>query len=452
MTNRLASFSISKWLTPLLLIVILPGCGGSGSGGGGGDPTEEPPDGWVFIDGNKPEGINSNPDEKGKRPQLVIFNNKLYAIWQEICFGTYQIRVASMPLTDPGEWVMEDNACNQANRINVDVGQDAVFPELIVFNDQLFAAWHEATNNGWKLRLSVMSSPGEWQQVSTPLIEEKDARCTIDRVVSLLVFQEQLIIVYISRQADASEIKVLAMTQNINNEFTFVEWSNDTLNDNLGVFHRLPKIEIHNQELYITWIEPESDQDNCGEIFGQVRVSKLVEDSSGLNWISVLSAENAEDHFLFTQSLHPKLLSFKGRLYLAWLESNSGVRQARLARQSLVDVTDWQVIGSGNLGLNLNPVNNINRTTIHETPEGIMMAWEEHNGEAFQIISALISTDLFEDKQQAGIDYTIGVSKSLNYNAEEDACRPNIISNNDKTFITFQEQNNGVWQVRVLSR
>ncbi|MCZ6527057.1 MAG: hypothetical protein O6928_10995, partial [Gammaproteobacteria bacterium] len=226
----------------------------------------------------------------------------------------------------------------------------------------------------------------------------------------------------------------------------------DTLNDNTGVFHRLPNIEIHNDELYITWIETISDQDNSQEIFGQVRVAKLVEDSNGLNWISVLSAENDEGHFLFTQSLHPELLSFEGRLYLAWLESNSGVKQARLARQSLVDVTDWQVIGSGNLGLNLNPANNINRTTIQETPEGIMMAWEEHNGEANQIITALIDADLYDDNQEAGIDYTIGVSKSLNYNKEENACRPNIISNNEKTFITYQGLNNGVWQVRVLSR
>ena len=450
MTNRLTSFSISKWLTLLLLIVILPGCGGGG--GGSEDPPPEFPDGWVFIDGNEPEGINFNPDEKGKRPALTIFNNRLYAIWQETCLGTYQIRVASSALTNPGVWVLENKACNQANSINFDARQDAVFPELIVFNNKLFAAWHEATDNGWKLRLSVRSSPGKWQQISTPLIEEKDARCTIDRVVSLHVFKEHLIIAYIDRQADASAIKVLAMTQDINDKFTFVEWSNDTLNDNPGVFQWLPNIEIHDDELYLTWIESEFDQSNCDEIFGQVRVSKLVEVSSDLKWTSVLSAKNNKDHLLFTQSLYPELLTFKGRLYLAWIENNSGVGQARLARQSLGDITDWQVIGSAKLGLNLNPGNNANRTTIHETPEGMMMAWEERNGEANQVIAALINPDLYDDNQQAGIDYIIGESKSLNYNAEKNACRPKIVSSNDKTFITFQEQNNGVWQVRVLSR
>ena len=96
---------------------------------------------WSFVDGNGTNGINKDTSKLAQKPQLTIFNSKLYAIWYEF----YQIRVVVYNGNDASpSWSFVDG--NGATGINKDTSKFAYAPQLTVFNSTLYATWEEQSS------------------------------------------------------------------------------------------------------------------------------------------------------------------------------------------------------------------------------------------------------------------------------------------------------------------
>jgi hypothetical protein len=104
---------------------------------------------WTFVDGNGVNGINKDISHDAERPQLAVFEDKLYVIWTE----NNQVRVALYNGNDGSPaWTFVDG--NGANGINKDPLRPASYPRLAVFGTKLYATWSESTGTPNQIRVA----------------------------------------------------------------------------------------------------------------------------------------------------------------------------------------------------------------------------------------------------------------------------------------------------------
>lgn len=105
---------------------------------------------WTFIDGNSPSfGINLNSSKNGDQPHSLVFNGKLYALWNEDNLSAVkQARLAVFNGDDTGPvWKFVDGA-NTSAGINKNSGQSTkVFPKMAEFNNRLHIVWVETNGS-----------------------------------------------------------------------------------------------------------------------------------------------------------------------------------------------------------------------------------------------------------------------------------------------------------------
>jgi len=150
--NRKNGTSIKIVLLIACLVIYTAAC----NGGPGDDATTLEGityfDPGSFVDGGTDEGINYNTEKYAEHPQLVVFNDKLYAMWQEQN-GHYQIRVKVYNGDDGSpSWSFVDGGTDEG--INYNTEKYAEHPQLVVFNDKLYAMWQEQ-NGHYQIRVKA---------------------------------------------------------------------------------------------------------------------------------------------------------------------------------------------------------------------------------------------------------------------------------------------------------
>nr|HNI26459.1 hypothetical protein [Leptospiraceae bacterium] len=112
---------------------------------------------WTFIDGNSPSfGINLNSSKNGDQPHSLVFNGKLYALWNEDNLSAVkQARLAVFNGDDTGPvWKFVDGA-NTSAGINKNSGQSTkVFPKMAEFNNRLHIVWVETNGSFDQVRVA----------------------------------------------------------------------------------------------------------------------------------------------------------------------------------------------------------------------------------------------------------------------------------------------------------
>lgn len=109
---------------------------------------------WSFVGGNSLKGINKVSRENASNPQLAVINSKLYTIWTESNGKTDQIRLAVYNGDDdqPG-WLFVDS--NGMNGLNKNDSKNAFSPQLTGFNSKLYAVWVEPNHVANQIRVAV---------------------------------------------------------------------------------------------------------------------------------------------------------------------------------------------------------------------------------------------------------------------------------------------------------
>ena len=135
---------------------------------------------WHFVDGGGDSGINFNPAQNATRPKLAVFNNTLYAIWQEFGGTAEQIRVAAYNGDDNAPvWSFIDGG--GATGINFDTTRNAAVPGLTLFQSKLYASWEELNgNNALQVRISVYQGGNGWLPVDSNSLTGNGARLIPD--------------------------------------------------------------------------------------------------------------------------------------------------------------------------------------------------------------------------------------------------------------------------------
>ncbi|MBF0236666.1 MAG: Ig-like domain-containing protein [SAR324 cluster bacterium] len=99
---------------------------------------------WQFVDGNGTSGLFSGWD-----PQLAVFNNKLYLCAQHSNGSILLMVFNGNDITPVWNYV--------STRINKQVGQNGYYPRLQIYNNSLYAFWQESNGVAYQIRGSVFN-------------------------------------------------------------------------------------------------------------------------------------------------------------------------------------------------------------------------------------------------------------------------------------------------------
>lgn len=409
---------------------------------------------WVFVDGNKGNGINKDISKGATSPKATQFNNKLYITWNENNGTSTQIRVVVFNGNDskPGWTFVDGNGINGINKNSV---RPAFSSRLIVFNSKLYCCWIENNGSATQVRVAVYngndSSP-VWTFVDddgTNGINKdstKNAAAVMWKVVGTKL--------YIAwQEMNATAIQIRAAVYNGNDSspvWTFIDGNGaNGINKNNTMDASVPLLTSFNNKLYATWYEKNSSA------ITQIRASVYNGNDSSPAWTFVdgngIDGLNKD----YTKNALVSLLTaFNNKLYISWYESDSNnVTQVRAAVYGGDDAAPtWSFIdGNGSSGLNKDITKNAVIALMYSISSKLYMTWKEDNSTSTQNRVAVYNGSdsspawtFVDGNGTNGINYNPAMSTTLNQSAS-------ILNNfNGKVYAIWAELNpSGLTQIRV---
>jgi adenosine/AMP kinase len=350
---------------------------------------------WTFVDGNTTTGINKDTTQTARKPQLTVFNTKLYAAWKENNGTADQIRVVVYNSSDTSPtWTFVDG--NTANGINKDHTKNADAPELTAFNGKLYAIWKENNGTAGQVRIAVYnnndSSPS-WSFVDGNSVNgiNKDNTKEI-YAPQLTVFSEKLYAIWKENNDTAGQIRVAVY----NGDDTSPLWSlvdgntASGLNKDQTKNAYYPQLTVFNEKLYAIWEESKTSDDTMN----QIRVAVYNSDDVSPAWSFVDGNTDSginKDQTKFADT--PQLTVFNAKLYATWVERNSTVEQVRVAVYNSSDTSpSWSFIdGNTAYGINKDNTKSADSPQLTTFNEKLYAVWSENNGTAWQVRVACLT-------------------------------------------------------------
>lgn len=406
---------------------------------------------WSFkmADGGLETGLNWDSSHGTSDPSLVVWNDKLYACWQEESENGSRIHVAvanNNQAPHPA-WTFIDGA--GVGGINGGEINAARRPRPIVFNDQLYLTWEAEESGSTKIRIAVYNGDDAsplWNFVDGG----KDAGINFDPAQaasfsSLYVLKNRLYVVWREKNP-IPQIRVAVF--NGSNEKPF--WTSvdgntsEGINYHVGKYSYKPRGIVHQEKLYVTWVE-----DNGTNY--QLRVKIYNGDDSKPVWTfkggQLVTGLNIDANKLAND---PSLCSYKGKLYLLWSEENTLVNQLRAAVYEGGDNDGaWVSLdGGSSAGLNKDPSRGVDSGRFLVYGDRLYVAWSEKNAyDVFQIRVAR-----YNDNQVAPKWVLVdgNGSDGINYDKNQNAEQPTLTVFNETLYLIWHEGRNAN-QIRVAA-
>jgi len=298
---------------------------------------------WTTVDGGT---LNMAPGLSWD-PRITVFNDELYAIWQE---GS-QIQVKKYDDTG-AEWQVASPTPSLS-------GSGAGSPQLAVYDGSLYAVWREesGTQGVQKIKVSRYVGGRDWES-----IDGGGFGSDVDTYINhpnVAVFGDKM---YVAWSDNNKAIRVKSY-----DEENGWQWADDNagLNYTAGSNVSVPKLIAYDGLLYAAWVESNT-----------VRAKKY----DGISWTSADSDHglNARDN---STANHPSLAVYGGKLFAAWTEKYDGKNQVRVAKMPVLEAPDapqfvTAVEGDGEATVNFYPPASnggspITEYTVTSEPEGI---------------------------------------------------------------------------------
>ncbi|MFC5468864.1 dockerin type I domain-containing protein [Cohnella suwonensis] len=263
---------------------------------------------WTSADGGS--GLNADSSKKAENLNLAVFNNDLYAAWNETNGTVNQIRVKKY---DGTSWTSADGGSG----LNADSSKNALDVKQFVFNNALYAVWRE--HNGTIYQIRVKKYDGaSWTNA--------DGGSALN-VVSANGAQNPTLIVYNNALHAAWEEHNGASFQIRVKKYDGTSWTSadgggtSGLNVDSSIAASSPNLAVFNNALYAAWYENNGSAD-------QIRVKKY----DGTSWTSAdgngISGLNLSSSQYAT---FPNLYAFNNALFAVWSEQNGNAYQLRAA-------------------------------------------------------------------------------------------------------------------------
>jgi hypothetical protein len=409
---------------------------------------------WGFVDGGQATGINSGPSVDS--PASAVVNGTLYALWTETDgTGNWFVRASVYNGNDSSpSWTSIDNGPTSGINHDPSGSPSLTFnsgkkeTSLVAFNNKLYASWSEANPSGdYQIRVAVYdpaNAGAGWKFVDgdgTAGINYDPTAQTTSSFASpnLVVAGSTLYDVWLEPDTQTSpEYWVRAAAYNGTDSspsWTFIDGNSTTPVINYASTADYLDAAAYNEKLFAAWTE--------GNL---IRVKAY----SGGSWVSVDGGGLNYDSTKTTSS--PAMVEAGGNLYAAWIENNaSAVPQTRVAEfNGSLTSPSWSFVdGNGANGINLDPTSGDYMPALAELNGGLIAAFIEKNGSAYQQVRARAFNGDASNSSWAWVDG--GQSNGLNYDPNYSALLPAPVEFNGKLYIAWVE-NSGVasTQTRVI--
>ncbi len=254
--------------------------------------------GWTTADGGT---LNIGGSGSSNDPKLKVFNDELYVIWQE--FGSAYNSYVKKYNDATGQWIL----ITPAQGLN---GWTSMTPQLVEFDDKLYAVWREFVSSGQPHSV-IKVSRYDGGTVWTPI---DDGGLIIDTTKTVLdpAAVEYGGKLYVFWSEGNTRIRGMSYD---GTAWSLVGGSN-SLNYNSSAAATVPKAIVHDNRIYLGWEEA-----------GQVRVKQF----NGTAWTTADSFRGLK----VPDSGTAKYLSFgihDNKLYASWMEVSGSIYQLRVAQ------------------------------------------------------------------------------------------------------------------------
>ncbi|ATW28166.1 beta strand repeat-containing protein [Candidatus Formimonas warabiya] len=350
------------------------------------------------IDGG---GLNYESANWAITPSMAVYDEHLYTAWVENTNEHTQIRVKKY---DGAAWSPADSGS-----LNMDSGKNAYNPVLCGFNGSLYLAWYEdpGSNKLYQVYIRKYAGGTSWDEgVKLSYSDYKAFN------VKLKVYDNTLCAVWVENNGTRNQIRA-KMTSNGS------AWEtadgNNTLNYNPADHVTIPSAEVYDDALYVAWSEK-----------GKIRLRKYDGSWSG--------ADDGSLNYDDSKTAHVPILLNNGSLYLIWLEQNaSDIYQVRAQKYN---GTSWAPAGSDSLNDDESQgASMLNGTVYHGT---LYAAWTE-NGK--------VRIKTYDEDEETWVPSGDG---NINYDASKASSGLTFMEYQEKLYISWKESNeSSVEQIRV---
>jgi hypothetical protein len=364
---------------------------------------------WSFVDGNGSTGINYDTTKAAFAPKTAVLNGTLYAVWSESNGTNTQIRVKKY---DNGTWVTADNN----TPLNKDANKNATLPTIAVFNNELYVAWEEVSSM-WQVRVSKLVGT-TWISVDGDGVNGININSNDNaKFTKLIIFKNELYCfwseasgsVRVKKYGGGSTWNTFAGGSPLNkdsskagqnaevavhNNKLYATWSENTssggavvwvkvydsstwkfvdgipgtgLNIDSGKWASIPTLASYNNELYVAWSE-----DNLIRVkkFNDVTSTWDLIDEGGISYTSN-----------FPNTSLPRMTVFDDKLYMIWKEGSS---PGRMHVKQYDGAWSW-IDGNTAQGLNKDASRSANYGYLFEYDNSLNAIFYETDGTADQI-------------------------------------------------------------------
>ncbi|GIQ71438.1 S-layer homology domain-containing protein [Xylanibacillus composti] len=279
-----------------------------------------------------------SPNNSAVFPSLEVYDGKLFASWYEnYTMINYQARVRQY---DGEHWTTVDGG---TLNVSTNTAND---PDLMVYNDELYAIWYEANNIHVKKYSGDADSP-QWNLVTPNGGLSSNAGLN----PTLIEFQGSLHAVWREMGSGVSKVRVSRYEGNTN----WVSVDEGGRTENPSSHALTPHAAVFNDQLHVIWKEASTNR---------IRVHAY----DGDGWKDVSSGLNINTEV----TDHPRLIVHNDRLYAGWIAGG-------VLRVKAYDGTTW-ALADRNMGLNVASGSTASYPQFGTYDGQLYAAWVERTG------------------------------------------------------------------------
>jgi hypothetical protein len=404
---------------------------------------------WTSVDGGGSTGINNSTATWSRYASTAVFNGALYAAWQEQTPTAGQVHIKKYA---SGIWSPAGNTVGQSklNASNTDAGA----PKIITYNGALYATWEENDEYGGVRTIHAKKYDGtNWTFVQN--YSAGDGRVNINHLPAayanngaLVVFNNELYAAW-SEQANGHPEYQIRVSKFNGSLWTSVDGNGFYgLNYNTGadVYGTSMSFAVYNNHLYLSWKEQNSSKNST-----LVRVRRY---DGGSTWTFVDgNTANGMNYDPAKQARTPLLCSYNNMLYALWSELylNPLYGDIELLRVKRYDGTNWTFAdGGGITGWNKDIYLNVGATnpTALVYDNVMYVAWYE--------VDTVNYVDQIRTVKYNGTAKTFidgGGLTGINFNTARNAENPVLTDYNGELYALWHEgKTNGLTDDQIRAK
>jgi hypothetical protein len=256
---------------------------------------------------------------------LVMFKNQLWLVWSTNntdSIGGFKPSIGDIMLSNSSDGITWSNATDLTTGDSWFINDYG--PQLIVFNNSLYAVWtsnssyfNQGDDNDYDIVYRNTSDGVNWSALKSinPFDNNPVSdKGTLDTQPTLCVYGNKLFCCWVSASTKYTEgtDRDIVLRYTVDGNFSEVDNVYEVTDANNEYIDHTPHLAIFNNRLYVIWV---------GDVYGNSEIFvKNFQIISGNGQLSTLQQVNPTDDG--GDDYRPRLLGFKNKLYATWVSND----------------------------------------------------------------------------------------------------------------------------------